>query len=613
MNTIIIGIEGGGTRTRAAAYTRDGTCVAEAEGPGSNPCAYGLERSVAVIADVVERLREKTGLPVREVCASIAGTGPHSMRDALGEAIAGAIQAPLLLTGDLQPMLAANAGDQPAVLVVAGTGSCVYARQPDGLMRGWGGRGAVFSDEGSAYALAVGGLKAASAHHDDTGPKTVLYERLPEAAGLPSFSEVPAWAEGNPKDTIASLAPIVIEAAEGGDMAAKAIVASEAAKLITLVAEAARWATNAVGEALLFQHGGLLEHSPYYQKVFRRSLLEAEAQADPAALRYTGPRAAAEMILQPDLASQLGDEAIHVTDFSGPPPLPPTERPADAALPLDALDAPGIVRAMLDAEREAIRAIDPVASALAGLVVRAAACIRDGGRIVYAGAGTSGRLGVLDASECVATFGIAPGRVIGIIAGGEPALRASIEGAEDDTEAAVAFLEALEPPFNARDLLVGIAASGTTPFVHAAIAHARQQRAATAMVCCNARAAAAADYHLALDTGPEVLPGSTRLKAGTATKRVLNIISTGAMALSGFLFEGRMVGVRPTNVKLRARAVRIVRELTNTPEEVAAELLDRAGGDIRVAVLMGRRGFSEAMARKRLAAAQGILRDALGL
>jgi len=611
----IIAIEGGGTRTRAGAYTDDGACIAEADGPGSNPCAYGVERSAAVILQVIEEVRAQLDSPPRAVIAGVAGTGPGTMRDALAAAIAAAMQTPVSLTGDLQPILAANANGRAAVLVVAGTGSCVYTCRPDGAMQGFGGRGAVYSDEGSAYALAVGGLRAVSASIDGLAPPTQLLDALCNAAGLRAFNEMPAWAERQSKDTVASLAPAVAATADAGDAVARGVIEAEAAKLAALVGQAVAWCAPGSGPVPLFQHGGLFEHAPLYRQLFEDALARIAPRAEPTALTLAGPRAVAEILINPALAGKLATEMLCLDDFSGPAPLPPTERPGDAAPPLDALDAPGIVAAMMNAEAEAVRAIEPVKEPLAALVTRAAEAIRDGGRIIYCGAGTSGRLGVLDASECAATFGVDPGRVVGIIAGGEAALRTSIEGAEDDMDAAVAYLHALAPPLDKVDLVVGIAASGTTPFVHAALAHAKSAGAATAMVSCNARAASSADFHLALDTGPEVLPGSTRLKAGTATKRVLNIITTGAMTLSGLVFEGRMVGVRPTNVKLRARAVRIVRELlvadAAMDDAAAAGLLDAAQGDIRVAVIMNRLGLDAESARRRLEQARGILRDAL--
>lgn len=209
-----------------------------------------------------------------------------------------------------------------------------------------------------------------------------------------------------------------------------------------------------------------------------------------------------------------------------------------------------------------------------------------GGRLFYLGAGTSGRLGVLDASECPPTFRTPPGMVQGIIAGGDTALRTSVEGAEDNPAAGAAVIRARK--VSARDVVMGIAASGTTPFVWGALAEAKQRGAVTVLLCFNPRLCIARGQRptvvIAPDLGPEILTGSTRLKAGTATKLVLNICTTLAMVRMGKVVSNLMVDVRPTNRKLRERAVRIVRELTGVPEQRAIAALVRNGWVIKKAV-----------------------------
>lgn len=227
------------------------------------------------------------------------------------------------------------------------------------------------------------------------------------------------------------------------------------------------------------------------------------------------------------------------------------------------------------------------------------------------GAGTSGRLGVLDASECPPTFGVPPERVVGIIAGGDGALRHSIEGAEDEPAQAVAALDALSPPVGPSDVVVGIAASGTTPYVFGALEYAEAHGAEPVLLCCNPGQRHAARTVIALDTGPEALTGSTRLKAGTATKLALNMITTGAMARSGYMYEGLMVRVRPVNAKLRRRAARIVATLADMDEQAASKLLEQAGGEIGVAVLMAKRGLPVAEAEARFTGCGHDLRAAL--
>lgn len=245
---------------------------------------------------------------------------------------------------------------------------------------------------------------------------------------------------------------------------------------------------------------------------------------------------------------------------------------------------------------------------------------RRGGRLFYAGAGTSGRLGVLDASECPPTFSVPPTLVQGLIAGGDSALRRSSEHSEDRPEEGAHDLVAAgfgQLPAGAAataDTLVAIAASGRTPYCLGALAHARSLGALTIALTCvpGSAMARAAEISIAPLTGPEVLTGSTRMKAGTATKLVLNMLSTGVMIRSGATLGNLMVNVQPTNAKLRDRARRILMTATGCDEARAAELLAEAGS-LKTAILMQRLGLSASAAVARLDRAHGILRDALAL
>lgn len=291
--------------------------------------------------------------------------------------------------------------------------------------------------------------------------------------------------------------------------------------------------------------------------------------------------------------------------------VPPTEAALAAAQPLDALSSLEAVRRMNRAEADLHAVLAGEEAKLAQAIELAVQAFRSGGRLIYVGAGTSGRLGVLDAAECPPTFGVSPRRVIGLIAGGEAALRESIEGAEDDERAGKRDLQALDPPPGPCDVVVGITASGTTPYVLAALDAAAASKAKTVLLCCNPAQRHAAPLVIALDTGAEVLPGSTRLKAGTAVKMALNRISTGAMAAWGRVFEGWMVGMRPVNRKLHGRAVRIVERLTGYAENEAGELLQAADQRISVAVLMARKTVTAEEAALRLERCAGSLRAAL--
>jgi len=237
--------------------------------------------------------------------------------------------------------------------------------------------------------------------------------------------------------------------------------------------------------------------------------------------------------------------------------------------------------------------------------------IREGGRLFYIGAGTSGRLGVLDASECPPTFGVPADVVQGIIAGGESALSRATEASEDDPAAGARDLAARG--FRPEDTLVGIAASGRTPYVIGAIRAARGMGALTAAVVCveNSSLSADAEWVIAVPVGPEVVTGSTRMKAGTATKMVLNMLSTGLMIRLGFTYGNLMVNVQPRNEKLKDRARRIVAEAAGVSAAFSTDLLEQAGGDVRTAIIMAKRNVTRAEAAALLREKLGILAEVL--
>jgi N-acetylmuramic acid 6-phosphate etherase len=291
--------------------------------------------------------------------------------------------------------------------------------------------------------------------------------------------------------------------------------------------------------------------------------------------------------------------------------LPPTEQRNPLSMALDGLPTLAMVRLMnqLDATIPTViaEALPPIAQAVDALV----ATIDGGGRLFYQGAGTSGRLAVLDAAELLPTFSVPPGLVIALIAGGARAMVHSVEGAEDSREQGQADLEAHD--FSAKDMLIGVAASGRTPYVLGGLAYANGLGAMTGCIVCNpdSAVAAAAQIPIEVVTGPETLTGSTRLRAGTATKLVLNMLSTAAMVKLGKVYENLMVDVQPTNEKLRHRATRIVSESTGISAGEASALLDAAGWQVKTAVVMGLAGVDAAEATARLARSRGRVRDAI--
>jgi N-acetylmuramic acid 6-phosphate etherase len=265
--------------------------------------------------------------------------------------------------------------------------------------------------------------------------------------------------------------------------------------------------------------------------------------------------------------------------------LSPTEQRNPRSLNLDRLPIATAIQLMLSEEAKVPRILAQWKSELAAAIKLVSAAFRKGGRLFYVGAGTSGRLGVLDASECPPTFRTVPDLVQGIIAGGETALRRSVEGAEDDDAAGARAIR--ERKISQRDVVMGIAASGTTPFVWGALAEAKHRRATTILLCFNPYLKIPRPLRpqlvMAPDLGPEVLTGSTRLKAGTATKLVLNTLTTLAMVQLGKVSSNLMVDLTPTNTKLRARATRILQELAGLDEPAARRALEQSGWAIKTA------------------------------
>jgi N-acetylmuramic acid 6-phosphate etherase len=278
---------------------------------------------------------------------------------------------------------------------------------------------------------------------------------------------------------------------------------------------------------------------------------------------------------------------------------------------IDQLSTHEMLEMMNAADRTVADAVHAELGRIAQAVDGIAERLEKGGRLFYMGAGTSGRLGVLDASECPPTFNVDAGLVVGIMAGGDFALRNSLEGAEDDPELGVRDLK--ERSFGPGDALVGIAASGRTPYVLGAMKYANDLGALTVGLSCVPGSPVEREAAIGITpaVGPEVITGSTRLRAGTATKLVLNMLSTGAMIRLGMVYGNLMVNVQPTNVKLKNRATRIIAAATGVDEERAALLLEQ-GGSVRVGIVMEKSGMSRVQAEQKLASAHGRLRTALG-
>ena len=288
-----------------------------------------------------------------------------------------------------------------------------------------------------------------------------------------------------------------------------------------------------------------------------------------------------------------------------------TEQRNPNSMHVDSLSALEIVQLMNEEDKQVPLAIEKCLPQIAQAVECIVAAFQQGGRLVYIGAGTSGRLGVLDASECPPTFGVSPEMVKGIIAGGERALRHPIEGAEDSKSQAVVDLQTIQ--FSSKDVLVGIAASGRTPYVIGALEYAKSLGSVTVSIASNPNSAMANIVDIAIDTvvGPEVLTGSSRLKSGTAQKLVLNMLTTASMILMGKCYQNLMVDVQASNEKLKARAIRIVMQATDCDKTLAEETLKLADQNAKLAIMMILSGLDRAQAEALLEKHHGKLQLAL--
>lgn len=290
----------------------------------------------------------------------------------------------------------------------------------------------------------------------------------------------------------------------------------------------------------------------------------------------------------------------------------PTEQPSDERRALDTLEERQLVDLIHEQDQLAIQAVGAARDEISALVTEAALALSSGGRLIYVGAGTSGRLAALDAAECPPTFGTQISQVTAVIAGGARALSRAVEGAEDSRQQGKASMRRID--VTERDLVCGITASGVTAFVLAALAESRRRDATTALITCAPRRLVdnEADVLVCLDVGAETVAGSTRMKAGLATKAVLHTVSTAAMIRLGKVYDDLMVDVKPSSTKLRRRAVRIVARLTGLPPARAIRLLTRAGDSAKVAAVMHHLQVDQKRARKLLDAADGHLREVIG-
>nr|WP_082955148.1 N-acetylmuramic acid 6-phosphate etherase [Mycobacterium mantenii] len=575
---MILAVDLGKTSCRAATGGR------RAEGAGAPGLATpgGARAAEAAIWAVAGKLVTDLG-PVDEVVVGAAGAlaAPDAAR-ALGDSLSASLRTErVTVTSDAVIAHAGALNGRPGVALIVGTGVVALSIDANGALRTADGWGPWLGDEGGGAWIGAAGLRAALRAHDGRGPSTSLLDAARARFGAPETW--PGQLTG--AAALASFAPDVL-AAEG-DAAALAIV-SAAAQALAATARAA-------GDGPVAMVGGLAGVFDGVDALRARlDLIPAAGDALDGALRLGG-------IHEPYLIRVQADPEVlvpHGLDALA------TEGVRPDLDDLDARPIAEVVALLVAAEAEAHGAVAAAVPRIVAAAEAIVARLERGGRLIYAGAGTPGRLGVLDAAECGPTFGT--DLVRGVIAGGAAALTEAIEGAED------AFEPTDLADLTASDVLVGITASGRTPYVLGALEHARAAGALTVAIVNNPSSEAAADVMIELLTGPEVLAGSTRLTAGTAQKVVLNALSTSVMIALGKAYGPRMVDVRATNAKVRRRAVRIVRDAAGVDEETAAAALAAAAGHAKTAIVALVAGVDACEAAARLDRARGRVRDALG-
>lgn len=592
---VFLGVDGGGTRTVALAVDEMNRVLRRSEFGAANV-------KLLSDAELVARLREIGRAMPRPVAVGIGLAGawaePDSqrIRKAAGRVWPGvSCQA----TNDLETALLAAQPDSPAarpsrtgfirarVLVLSGTGSCAFGKLPSGEGLKIGGWGHVLGDKGSAYQVGMRALRTVVDAYDCDGKWPALGSRLLRALLLNEPGDLIGWAQSASKTDVARLAVEVFAAEQQRDPLARAILTNTLSALREKALLCARRIAPRGQPVEFVFAGSVLLKQPRFAARLARQLRQERAGSVITRLQRENVWGAVAIARGLQRAQVLSQPAPIPGDLPAirSRQLSPTEQRNPRSLKLDRISTASAVRLMITEDARIhpalLRQQREIEQAVR-LVVRA---FRRGGRLFYVGAGTSGRLGVLDASECPVTFRTPPDLVQGIIAGGQIALWQPVEGAEDDALAGARAIRFRR--VNARDVVLGIAASGTTRFVWGALQAAGTCRAHTVLLAFNPFVeiprSLRPDVSILPDLGPEVLTGSTRLKAGGATKLVLNTLTTLAMVQIGKVASNLMVDVVPTNVKLRDRATRIVRALTGRDYETAQAALQRNGWVIKTA------------------------------
>ena len=606
--SVVIGVDGGATKTVATVVAEDGSVLSVGTAGGANPLIWGdaAFENIRSACDAALTIAQTDWEEVAFAFVGMAGADePNSnpYKFALSH-LQPKLPVPFALDND---GIAAHAGalaGRDGIVVVAGTGAIAIGIANGQRVR-VDGMGHWFGDEGSATWIALQGLRAATRAQDGRGEQTKLTEVLPKALMVNSLRDAASLlASGDlTKFDLALAAVSVTKVAEEGDSVAQKILQDAALHL----AESAFAAAQKLGrfDLPVSFTGGVFRLTSNMPNLFRealsRRLHNAKVQEP-----LLPPHLGAALLAAKQIGWEVNEGWLDKLVETGKQwgyfdlgaglvevlPRLLSEQRNPASMFLDQLDVEAILTLINDEDHKVAPAVRQEIPAIAQAVRWAVRGLSRGGRLIYVGAGTSGRLGIMDAAECPPTFGTPPDWVIGVIAGGPQAVFRAVEGAEDDMEAGREEMSKLGVGEN--DVVVGLSVSGRTPFVIAAMDEARKRGAKTVAITVNRDApiAAVADVVIAPVVGPEIVAGSTRMKAGTAQKLILNMISTTTMVRLGRVRSNLMIDLRTWSVKLRERAKRIVAQLAGVSIPEAEKALEANNWEVRKAVawLQSQRG-----------------------
>lgn len=478
---------------------------------------------------------------------------------------------------DRESALQAAFGDSDGITVISGTGSAVTGRKGQRVEKA-GGRGHLLGDRGGAYVICLEALRLALRTYDLEHRTSPLAQAILRDLALTDMEDLMNWVQAADKTQISKLAPVVFACANEGDEEMMGVITAGANALARYTESVARWLQFDSPQVKLL--GGIFVNQPVYVALYEKTVMALLPGAKVSLTRTPGSWGAAALAadteffpLQPKLRGASFKEQPELERAS-------TEQQNPRSKNLESLDTKGLVRLLIEEEMYVVDALRACSQQIQIAVELIVSVFQSGGRLFYTGAGTSGRLGVLDASEIPPTFGEAPERVQGIIAGGVTALHKSVEGAEDDrNQGAVAVRQR---GVSSMYIVCGITASGRTPFVLGSLREAREIGARTLLITCNPLREKKEQWDVEIDlpTGPEIITGSTRLKAGTATKVTLNILTTCSMIKLGKTKGSWMIHLKPSNTKMRYRSIRLVSRAKSVSLEEAERLLEQAGWDI---------------------------------